>query len=474
MTQGTHVPQAAVPMPKGKRTLFIFASVLLLTGFSASGYGISVVLPQYLNNINMMQYYSLVSAIGSLGMVLALPLTGKLGGIFGLKRLSLFGVFMQFVTRLLMMFTQSVPLFTALYTVSQFCGGLYITAPYAMIADVVLPEERPKYYGLLTTMNSVGALIGPLLTGVVMDMGLVDIAFIIYVPIMVISVPFILAFYPNRKRASASGSKFDYMGIILMVLGMSALVLWLSLGGSLFAWASLPSVAVLAVGIVGMVLMVRTELHHKNPSVPITMFRKRRFRNAFIAQFMLTGFITALSAYGIAYAQQVMKVSAAVSSTVTMPTTIVRVICGVFIGGLLGKNFKKRFGPMALASMLMLTAGSVLLCLLQPTSSMMLIYVAGILGGFCNAFAMAAFPPFFQSELQPGELASAQGIFQVSGTVGPVVYIALGGALLNGGGGFKGAFVLATVMCAIGLVVTIFGLRFPKDEIAKEAMEARQ
>jgi MFS family permease len=448
----------AVPLSKGKRTVFIYATMVMLAGFMAGGYGGGVALPRMLALFDSMNYYSLASALSTLGMMLALPLVGKLGDTFGLKAVVVFGVILQIAGRFAMIYIPNVFGFMILYMVAQFGAGLYTSAPYALIADVVEGHERPRYYGILATFGALGSLIGPVITGVVLDKGYTGFAFVVYVPIMVLSVPFICAFYPNKKTARTSG-KFDFAGIFLLVIAVCCIVLWLTLVGSSFAWLSPTSFAMLGGGILSTILLIRIESRHENPSVAIHMLKKPRFRYAFLVQLLLAAFSVIMSGYIIVFAQQMMKVSSTISGTITMPMTIARAVFGVIFGAFLGKNFAKRFRPLTLISLLLVVLGILIVCTLRGDSSMILIYIASVFGGIGSVIPQTAFAPFFQTELQPKEFGAAQGMYTFGSTGGACIFAAVAGAMLNTGVSFISVFILAAVFCILALIFALIGLR---------------
>ena len=460
-----------VPMSKGKRLVFIIAVYILYAGFSASGYGSSVLLPKQLTAIGGMDFYPLSTALGTLGTLLSLPLVGSLCDKFGSKAVTLSGVFIQLGVRIVLMTATLNPiLFLVLYCAQSIGTGLYISAPYSLITDVTEPDERPKFFGYLVAVRSVGSLLGPLATGWLMDAGYVSLGWISYLPLMIVSVPVILAIYPNIKTNKVQG-KFDFGGIFLLVFALLGIVLWLSLGGKQFEWISAVSGVMIAVGIISLVLLLRRESKHSNPSVPIRVFKYKSFAAVFVCIMLLNGYNTSTGAYAIAYSQQIMQVSSTVSATVTMPQTIVQAICSGFIGAFVGKNFAKRFRPMALLGMFMCGLACFIFFSLRATSPMFVIYAATAIGGFGTMIPQATFPSFFQKEVKPEDYRYAQSMFSFASTGGSCVFSAFAGVIMNAGMGYNSVFLLATILCAVAVSLGFIFLRLPK-ETSDEAIKA--
>lgn len=448
----------------GKQRFLILSVLLLMTTSVASGYGGAIVLPQKLMELNAMDYYSVCSAASSMGMMMALPLVGVLGSKFGIKTITLlFGIIGQFLARLLLMFTGNIIVFIILWTIAGIAAGFYISAPYTIMADIVSEQERPKYYGILATFSAIGALIGPILTGAMVDTLSTNIALIAYIIFAILPIIGLTLLYPNQKRPT--NGNFDFMGIICLVVSICCIVMYLSLGGKSFGFTSLTAIILIVVGIISAVILVKVEGKHKNPSVPLHMFKKSRFRTTFVVQMLLVAYSTCVAAYGIVYVQQVMQQSASISSTVTMPQTIVQAVLGLFIGSFIGKNFKKRFRTFSLLALVSYTAGLVIFSMLTPNSSMLIIYIATAMGGIGQAITQSAYAPFFQTQLKPEEYSAAQGMYQFGATGGSCIFIAVCGATLNMGFTLNQVFILGTAVLIVALIIGIVGFKFTKEEI---------
>lgn len=445
-----------------RKKLYILAILLIVTTSMASSYGGNVVLPNKLVAIGAMDYYPVCTALQSMGMMLALPLVGVFCGRFGTKAVVLFGLALQFATRLAAIYLTNIPLFLVVWMASGISGGLYLSAPYAMISELVSAGDRPRYFGYIASFNALGALIGPFWTGVVQDSSFAQWALISYIPLAIVPLVVLFCLYPNRKRPT--GKRFDFMGIVLLVLAVCCMVLWLSLGGKLFARLSALGIAILVAGVASLVGLVLYERRQENPSVPVGMFRKKRFTAVFLVQCFITAYGSCAAAFGIVYVQQVMQGSALASATVTMPQTIVQAILGLFIGAFVGKAFAKRFRPLALVCLSTYVAALLLLFSLRPDSSMLVIYVATAVGGVGQAISQSVFTPFFQTELAPEEFGAAQGMASFSSTGGSCIFKAICAAAMNGGMRLNQVFLLAAGYCAVALIIGLIAFRLPSED----------
>ena len=57
-------------------------------------------------------------------------------------------------------------------------------------------KERPKYYGYLATASAVGMLAGPLLAGILADMGMARAAYFVGIPLGIVVIAIYVTCYP--------------------------------------------------------------------------------------------------------------------------------------------------------------------------------------------------------------------------------------------------------------------------------------
>jgi len=79
----------------------------------------------------------------------------------------------------------------------------------------------------------------------------------------------------------------DYLGAAFLTAGVSALLIWVSLAGHQFAWASLETVLFVGGGVLAIAAFVVTELRAEEPIVPLRLFRERTTTLAIIASMVI-------------------------------------------------------------------------------------------------------------------------------------------------------------------------------------------
>ncbi len=439
-----------------KNWVFIIGILVLSVGMQFANYGNAICMSGDVTKLGAMQYYVLISALGTLGMMLILPVIGKLTAILGMRRLIVIGILIQTGGRFIMMFAGGWMMYALGVLIQAIGGGCYISAAYVNMASAVDRSETAKFFGYIAVANSIGALIGLLM---------------------------IFKDCP-AARAAQSGEKFDYLGLVLTVLGVGCLVIWMNLAGKSFAWLSAPSACMAAVSIGSIIWMVRRETRIDNPAVPVRMFKNPRLTFAFIGALVLAAFATCSGSYCVMWIRmnyQALPGATFFNGTATMAQNIAIFILGLFLGGYIGAKFAKRFRTFGIAAMLACMAATAILYCLKFTGTaaegnvkllgasfplgMLLIYIATAIGGFASTVAQSTFSAYWQSNTPKEDIASGQALYNFGATGGSCIFGAVVGVVLGNSVDYSRAFATGFVFALIGLVCAVVGFRFTKEEV---------
>lgn len=96
-----------------------------------------------------------------------------------------------------------------------------------------------------------------------------------------------------RARAERVSHSIDYLGAALLAGGLSAIVLYTSLGGTSFGWGSVQLIVTLVLGVVCLAGFVLVERRAAEPILPLELFRNRVFSVT-----SAIGFIVGLALFG--------------------------------------------------------------------------------------------------------------------------------------------------------------------------------
>lgn len=443
--------------------LFLAAVLIMCTGSQFFNYGGNNAMAPLLTSMDGYHLYSLVAALGSAGTMITLPAVGAIGDKTGRRNIILIGTGLMLVARVAIQFTYDPYVFMVWQFLGSVGSGCVISAPYSMIGSIFDRKDAMKYYGFIATFNAIGSLFGPLAAGALVDAGMGRLPFLLWIPFYVFSIAVILVAYPNVKRDS--NARFDFGGLLLLAGAVISFVLWTGLSGEgkPLAWVG-PGLALPVITLACIILLVKHNGKTQTPAVPLHIFKNGRFRVAFFCNMMLVAFSTCASGYLVNYLLYVMQKSATLSSTSTMPMTIVIAIAGLFIGNILAKNFARNIRILMIVSTGCILGALVCFSILQPTSPMLIVWIGSALGGLGNSIAQTCLTPYFTHGMAPEEAPAAQGMFQFSSTGGATIFVAFVGVLVNITGSIKPVFYSGAVLAVINFAMVLLCLRIRESK----------
>lgn len=101
--------------------------------------------------------------------LVAAPVAGNLGDRLGMLRVIRVSLFVFGVGLLLPLITLSIPVLLAATLVVGFAGGVAMTLPFALVAKLLPRRSSGAGAGLFDFSRGLGGLLGPVLTGVAID-----------------------------------------------------------------------------------------------------------------------------------------------------------------------------------------------------------------------------------------------------------------------------------------------------------------
>jgi MFS family permease len=353
----------------------------------------------------------------------AVPAFGRLGDLYGVRRMLLIALAALVVGSLICALSDSL----AMMIVGRAVVGLSVaTVPLSIsLIGVTLPREHSAAgIALISAMLGVGGALGLPLAGLIAQYADYHVLFWICVVGGVLAVPGILRLVPAPERA-ASG-RMDIPGTILLGSAMLALLLPLAQGSS-WGWSDPWTVGLLVAAAVLLVVFVTVELRLKSPLVDV--------RTSARPALLLTNLAS-------------LCVGFALFATLIGTASYVQAPAATGYG----------FGASILVGGLCMLPGGIAMLLLSPVSAKLrprtalIIGSAIIAGGFLTrivltdhlwqvilgatiagagtGIAYAAMPGLIMHATPRSELAAANGLNTLFRSVGSSLASAIGGAIL--------------------------------------------
>ncbi|MDT7743000.1 MAG: hypothetical protein QOE59_2078, partial [Actinomycetota bacterium] len=300
--------------------------------------------------------YTWVVTASLLAMTASTPIWGKLADLFSKKLLVQLAITVFIVGTMLAGLSTSTPELIGFRVLQGLGMGGLTALAQVVLAAIIPPRERGRYSGYLGAIMAVATVGGPLIGGVIVDTIGWRWCFYVTVPIAVVALVVLqrTLTVPTQRREV----HIDYLGALLVAGGVSALLIWVSLGGKNFAWVSWGSLAWLAAGIVALVLAVVVESRAKEPIVPLQLFRNRTVALATVAALFVGVAMFGSSVFLSQFFQLARGASATEAGLLTLP-----MIAGLFLASTVVGQLISRYGrwkPYLVGGGVLLVAGLLL------------------------------------------------------------------------------------------------------------------
>jgi EmrB/QacA subfamily drug resistance transporter len=279
-----------------------------------------------------------------LGTTCTMPLWGKLGDLYGRRRLFLVGIGMFMVASVAAGSAQTMGQLVGARLL-QGIGGAALTAlPNAIIGDIVNPRDRGRYMGVTSSVWAAAAVAGPFVGGFFVDGVGWRWVFFVNIPTGLLAMTLIGPALRGVQQRRVE-HRIDVPGAVLLVAAVGAAVLLASLGGEQVAWSS-PWIAVLAAAaVVAGVAFVAWERRATEPLVPLHLFTIPAVRASTIATFVF-----GLANFGSAilvplYAHAVNGLSATSAGLTLMPVSVGIFFASTLVGRRISHTGRYRWYP---------------------------------------------------------------------------------------------------------------------------------
>lgn len=206
-----------------------------------------------------------------------------------------------------------------------------------VLADIISPRERGRYMGIMSAIMAVSTVGGPLLGGTITDLIGWRWNFYVVIPIAIVTIVIIhrTLHLPVFKRKV----KIDYLGAFLISIGFASILVWITLGGTAFPWASWQTALMLGGGLALLALAVLVELKVEEPLIPLSLFKDRTFTLAVLASVAVGLAMFSTSVYLGQYMQLARGKTPTESGLLTIP-----MMAGVLITSTLAGQLITRYG----------------------------------------------------------------------------------------------------------------------------------
>ncbi|MBV1950057.1 MDR family MFS transporter [Streptomyces sp. BV129] len=315
-TAGQAEPEKAEKQPKSVRVVLLALMIAMMLAM-LDNMIVGTAMPTIVGDLGGLEHLSWVVTGYTLATAASTPVWGKIGDMYGRKGAFLGSIVIFLIGSALSGMAQGMGELIAFRAVQGLGAGGLMVGVMAIIGDLIPPRERGKYQGMMAGVMALAMIGGPLVGGTITDNWGWRWSFYINLPLGAVALALVSAVLHLPKKRAKAG--IDYLGVTLLTVGITAIVLVTTWGGTEYAWTSARIMELTALGVVSLVGFVFWQTKAAEPVVPLHIFKSRNF-----TLMSLIGFITGFVMFGATlflplYQQAVQGASATNSGLLLLP-----------------------------------------------------------------------------------------------------------------------------------------------------------
>jgi EmrB/QacA subfamily drug resistance transporter len=386
---------------------------------------VSTALPTIVGDLGGLNRLSWVVTSYLLASTISQPVYGKLGDLYGRKRLFQFAIVLFLVGSALCGISQNMDELIGFRALQGLGAGGLMVGALSIIGDIVPPRERGRYQGYMAGVFAIASVIGPLIGGFFVDNLSWRWVFYVNLPVGAIALAVIAVVLTSTTERRSH--RIDYAGTAALAVGAGFLTLGLTWGGTEYAWTSWEVVASFAAGVAGVVAFVAIERYAAEPLIPLRLFRNGIFDSTSTMAFLVGMAMFGALVYLPLFLQVVYQVTPTKSGLKLLP----------LMGGLLlassvgGRTISKigRYRAFPIAGTVFISIGMWLLSRIGVSTTYLFLSAGMVVLGIGLGLVMPVLVLAVQNAVPPSDLGTATSASTFFRSIGGVFGVAIFGSI---------------------------------------------
>ncbi|HVS84514.1 MAG TPA: MDR family MFS transporter [Gaiellaceae bacterium] len=386
---------------------------------------VSTALPTIVGDLGGLERLSWVVTGYILASTISTPLYGKLGDLYGRKRLFQSAIAIFVIGSALCGLAQNMDELIGFRALQGLGAGGLMVGAFAIIGDVVPARERGKYQGYMGGVWAFSSVVGPLIGGFLTDQASWRWVFYVNLPVGIAALVVVAIVLPVAGERHSH--RIDVEGAALLAGFAGLLTLALTWGGTEYPWGSWTIVGLFAGGVALGVLFWFQERRAAEPIIPLSLFSNAIF-NASTGM----GFLVMMAMFGaMIYLPLFMQVVHGVSAT-SSGLRLLPLMGGVLSASIVGGRLISKLGryrPFPIAGTVLMTVGIALLSRIGAHSAYPSLAAAMLVLGIGMGLILPVIVLAVQNAVEPRELGTATSgtmfFRQIGGSFGVAIFGAI-------------------------------------------------
>jgi DHA2 family multidrug resistance protein len=353
--------------------------------------------------------------------VVIIPLTAWLSNRFGRKQYLLFSLIGFTAASALCGMAPNLTMLVIARILQGLAGGGLLAKAQSVLFETFPRSEQPVAQAIFGIGVISGPALGPVLGGYLTDTLGWRWIFFINLPFGVLAVLMTIAFFPRDRAEDISRSLVDWIGIVLLAVGLGCFQTMLEQGQE-DDWFSSRLIVWTAVGsAVGIGLFIWRELSIDYPAVDLRSLRFRALSAGSVYSLVL-----GMGLYGIVFAipvfvQEFLHFSAMQSGILQLPSAVAAAFAMILMGKISGRMDARLL--IAIGAMITVTA-ALWLSRINPDTSAASLFWPLFLRGLGSVCMFLPLSLATLGDLPKGQVASGAGFYNLTRQLGSSIGVA--------------------------------------------------
>ncbi|TFF27270.1 MFS transporter [Jiella endophytica] len=271
-TDASEPPDDGAPNRSRQSFLALFPSIVLPMFLAVVDQTIvATALPAIAASLGDVDRLSWVVVSYLVATTIAAPVYGRLGDVFGRRRLMFVALAIFMGASLLCALSQSILMLTIARILQGAGGGGLMTLSQALVGEAIPPRDRARYQGYLAAVAVSSSAFGPVAGGFLTEHFGWPSVFLVNIPIGLAAVAMTMRL-PNRQ-GTGENFRFDTPGLVLFAAFIASTLIMLEQAQQLASGVALMPLVLAVLAVVAVVLLVRRERQAPSPLLPIPLLK---------------------------------------------------------------------------------------------------------------------------------------------------------------------------------------------------------
>jgi EmrB/QacA subfamily drug resistance transporter len=414
--------QGRPALAASRRRLLLAASLISTFMVAVESTIVATAMPTIIADLGGFRLFSWVFAAYLLTQAVSVPVYGRLADIYGRKRVFFIGAGVFLTGTTLCGFAASMPALILFRAIQGLGGGAVQPIAATILGDIYAPAERARVQAYSSTVFGVSAVAGPMLGAFIVEHAHWALVFWVNLPVGAAAIVMFALFLDERLQPRRH--RIDWLGAVLLTLGVGALMLALVQARRL----GLDALALAAGGAVALLLLAAHEARTPEPLVPYRLWRNRIIALGNLGTLGTGAAMMGVAAFLPAYVQGVMGQNPTVAGFALGCQSVSWTFGTIAAARIM---VRASYRASAVVGGLWLIAGGTMLSLLQPESGVLWVIAAslvmGVGIGFCNPVFLVSIQTSVGWEARGTATGSVMFMRMLGQSLGATVF----GAIVN-------------------------------------------